>query len=109
MHFVPVHQGEREWPRRQYPTDSPSYPDQPEFFLWIFYVGESDRVGDRVGRHVEQAVHHHQPEKRPERFRKRQAENGHSANQMTESQKFFRGEMTVRVLVAEEHPYNSCN
>ncbi len=66
--FIPIDQNESEGPGCQNPPDGAAHTNQPEFLLRVLHVGECNRIGDRDGRDVEQAVYRHQDEKRPKRF-----------------------------------------
>ena len=75
----------------------------PNSFCAILHVGEGDGVGDRNRRHVEQAMHEHREEERPERRGERERQHREAADQVAERQELLRGEIAIRELVAEEH------
>ena len=106
MHFVPIDENKRERPRRQDPTNRSTHAHDAEFFLRILHVRERDRVRDRNRGHVKQAVHEHQEEEHPEIVRERRGHHRNAADEMAEGQKFFRGEIAIRKLVAEKHADN---
>ena len=105
IHLVPVHQDERERPRRQNPADGAAHPHDAELLLRILHVGEGDGVRDRDGRHIEQAVDQHQAGRTARNSCvKRQSEHRQPADQMAERQELLGRKIAVRELVAEEHP-----
>ena len=55
-HLRPVDRDEDERPARRDPADRAPDPDKAEVFLGVLDIGKRDRVGDRHGRHVEEAV-----------------------------------------------------
>jgi len=101
--FRPIDQNKSERPRSQNPTDRSAHAHDAELLLRIFHVRKGNRVRDGNGRHVKQAMDHHQAEERPKFASECEAENGESANQMAECEKFFCRKISVRELVAEKH------
>ena len=81
----------------------PAHSDEAELLLGVLHMGESDRVGDRDGRHIEEAVHQHQGEKGPEGSGEAESEHGQAADEVAEAEESLGGEMPVGELVAEEH------
>ena len=70
---------------------------------------EGDRVGNRNRGDVNQAMDQHQNKERPEGGDKSAANNRDTADQVAESQEFFRSEIPIGKLVAEEHPDDGRN
>ena len=68
----------------------------------------ADGVGDGDARHIKQAMHEHQQEKRPKARHPHQREDSQSADKMTGGKKSLGCEMTICELVAEKHPYYGC-
>src|SRR5258707_1305915 len=102
MHFVPVDQNKRERPSGQDPPNRSPYPDESELFLRVLDIGKGDRVGNRVGWDVQQAMNHHETEKRPKRSGESQGQNRDTTHKMTESEESFRSEMPIRILIAKK-------
>src|SRR5260221_9342915 len=105
MYLVPIDENKRERPCGQNPSDRSPYADESELFLRVLDIGKGDGVGNGVGRDVEQAMNHHETEKRPKSSSESQGQNRDTAHKVTESEKSFRGEMAVRILIAKKHAH----
>ena len=99
---VPIDEDEGERPRGENPADGAAHAHETEFFLGIMQMREGDGVRDRDRRHIQQGVDEHETEEGGKIFSPIHTENGQPTDQVTDGHEFFRREIPVRELVAEE-------